>query len=151
MKKHTTKTVLDQRFPRRDCQPHRVGAPTYYLANFPRKLYENEKCLAERRASFPCAPIMSITALIGFSLNILLTARCLNGCLVKQFTENQRLLDQTLLEITLCCKKFVVRRPFIPKVLCHHSLLCFVRENFDWMTSHGLVRVRSHSDGGWLN
>ena len=49
--------VADPGFPKGgDVKPG--GAPTYYLANFSRKLHENEEILGQRGgACIPCAPL----------------------------------------------------------------------------------------------
>ena len=48
----SVKTVADPGFPRGG-GANPKGAPTYYLANFSRKLHENEEILGQRGASPP--------------------------------------------------------------------------------------------------
>ena len=42
-----TRSVADQGFPRGGGANPKGGAPTYYLANFSRKLHENEEILGQ--------------------------------------------------------------------------------------------------------
>ena len=48
--------VADPGFPRGGGANPKGGAPTYYLANFSRKLYENEEILGQRGARVPRGP-----------------------------------------------------------------------------------------------
>ena len=54
--------VADPGFPRGGGANPKGGAPTYYLANFSRKLHENEEILDQRGARVPCVPLRSATA-----------------------------------------------------------------------------------------
>ena len=53
--------VADLGFPRGGGANPKGGAPTYYLANFSRKLHENEEILGQRGARVPHAPLRSAT------------------------------------------------------------------------------------------
>ena len=48
--------VADPGFPRGGGANPKGGAPTYYLANFSRKLHENEEILGQRGGHVPRAP-----------------------------------------------------------------------------------------------
>ena len=50
-----------QDFPEEGALIPKGGAPTYYLANFSRKLHENEEILGQRGARVPRAPLRSAT------------------------------------------------------------------------------------------
>ena len=58
-------TVADPGFPRGGgANPKGRGAPAYYLANFSRKLHENEEIWGQRGGRVPRAPLRSATAVI---------------------------------------------------------------------------------------
>ena len=52
-----------QDFPEEGALTPKEGAPTYYLANFSRKLQENEEILGQRGARVPRAPRRSATVM----------------------------------------------------------------------------------------
>ena len=49
-------SVADPGFPRGGGANPKGGRPTYYLANFSRKLHENEEILGQRRGAHPLRP-----------------------------------------------------------------------------------------------
>ena len=53
--------MVDPGFPRGGGANPKGGAPTYYLANFSRKLHENEEILGRGGARVPRAPLRSAT------------------------------------------------------------------------------------------
>ena len=50
-------TVADPGFPRGGGANPKGGAPTYYLANYSRKLHENEEILGQRGAASLALPL----------------------------------------------------------------------------------------------
>ena len=50
------KSVADPGFPRGGGANPKGGVPTYYLANFSRKLHENEEILGQRGGAHPSCP-----------------------------------------------------------------------------------------------
>ena len=69
------KSVADPGFPRGGGTNPKGGAPTYYFANFSRKLHENEEILGQRGARVPCdPPLRSATANTELFWHILVTS-----------------------------------------------------------------------------
>ena len=56
----TNQSVADPGFPRRGGANPKGGAPTYYLANFSRKLHENEEILGQRGGTRPSHPPLDL-------------------------------------------------------------------------------------------
>ena len=60
-----------QDYPEEGALTPKGGAPTYYLANFSRKLHENEEILGQRGVRVPHAPLRSATATCTQIVNLI--------------------------------------------------------------------------------